>query len=179
MARKTKEETVVSVKEPIHICALLCGLLETLGTLSEEIFIESLASYGIVSHFDLYDALSLIEQGGLAEYFDGEGSRRYRVKAKGIEIAREFRNSIPSELYNYAMTQTKRIKREADLKKTYRWGVRQEEHGFTFRFCHFNDKTDILDVKIYATTMETAEKIQKKFLANATCVSEKIIKALI
>lgn len=156
----------IRISDPFIAAVLLCYLLENLGKLTDEQLTELVTLDEMVGYFELAEAFGYLEDKGLAE-FSVEGLRKiYKLNETGRMIVGEFQQSVPLTIREKTLAEGRSMTAMIELKRSVDWRIDKAEKGyiFTARFLNEFGGPDIMDVRIYAPTIENAEDIQRRFL---------------
>ncbi|MCL2086628.1 MAG: DUF4364 family protein [Oscillospiraceae bacterium] len=152
---------------------LICAMLKQTSGLSETNIIEILTDDDIVGLLTIYDALSIIEKKSLATLNDGI----FKISEAGESLFNEFSAKIPPKILENCILKAKNANQLSLLKKSVNWEIEKLKKGYNFNLNYINEMGggDILSLKIYSPSYESAVKMQENFLKNPVDVFERIM----
>ncbi|MDR1753801.1 MAG: DUF4364 family protein [Eubacterium sp.] len=161
------------INDTLLAAVLICSLLKEVR-LTETGLLEILTDGDTVGQFVISDALSLIEKKSLAALSD-DGA--FSLTEAGVMIVDEFIGKIPFEIREKCLVLAKRISSLSELDKSVKWEIENLERGcyFKLRFLNEMGGSDIIDLKIYAPSYESALKMQENFLEKPIDAFERIM----
>lgn len=166
MKEHNKNILNLKLQDSFEICVLICFLLNELGALTEKLLLEIVTLDETVSVFNLSDALGLSENKNLIERFNKDNKIYYKVSAAGKEILYEFVNSLPLLIREKMLAEGRKVLSLFKLKKAVNWNICEAENGYYFKVQFLNEMggDDIMQIKIFAPSMESALDIENRFL---------------
>ncbi|MCL1904338.1 MAG: DUF4364 family protein [Oscillospiraceae bacterium] len=169
MKRPQKSEAVIT--DEAKIITLICFLLKNFSGLNESLLLEIVTVDELVSQFSLSDALTVIENKGLAHLSAKSASKEkaYVIKPAGEEWLSQFEGTLSAEVRRRLIKTGRQAIKLSDLKKTAKWGVVQENGQawvFFVNFLNEIDGTCIMEIRIHSKSRDGAIIAQEKFLKN-------------
>lgn len=157
-------EPKLRIQDESLIRILICWLLDKLGAMSSDRLLEILTEDELVNYFDFMAAVPAMTEKKLIGAFHD----KYELLENGKMMAEEFESMIPLTAREKTLATGERLHKNDELKRTLKYEVIQENQHWFFCVHLLGEKEgpNLLSLKVYAPSKESAELLQKRFLEN-------------
>lgn len=175
------ETPKIRLDESFDIQILIAYLLKEFDKLSLEQLATITVDDDTVNYFDLVSALGGLEDKGLITVEKTKTAEFYSASDKSNYMATELADKIPKSIRENTIYNGKKITAREKMEKAIKCQIIKLEQGYhlDIRFINEMGGPDLMDLKIYAPTYETAEQMEKRFFDNPTGTYRRVLNGFI
>ncbi len=171
----------ITLYERKDIEVLTAFLLHKIGAMTKEELLCCTVDKEFVRYFDMICCLIDMEEKELVKCMQEDGEERYYPTAKSNYLSIELADSLPISLREDALYCAKMTTARLRLESSVKCEIIPLEKGFRLyiRFLNETGGEDLMELKIYAPTLEAAEQMQKRFYDNPAGAYRSVLNSFI
>lgn len=171
----------IRLDDKYDIQILVAYLLKQIGFLTLEQLVSITVDDDTVNYFDLVSALGGMEEKAFVEIKKVDNEDCYFPTEKSNFMAVELGEKIPKSIRENTVYYGKKITAREKLEKAIKCEIIKLEQGYHLyiRFINEMGGADLMDLKIYAPTYETAAEMEKRFFDNPTGTYRRVLNGFI
>ncbi len=158
----------ITLYEDKEIQILIAHLLRKVGCMSKEELMSCTVDQDFVKYFDFHSCIMNMEEKQLITIEEVDGCEICHPTNQSNYLAIELAYSIPLSIREDAVYYAKKITSHTHLEKAVKCEIIPLEQGYHLyiRFINEIGGADLMELKIYAPTLEAAQHMEKRFFAN-------------
>ena len=158
----------ITLYEDKDIQILIAHILRKVGPMSKEELMRCTVDQDFVKYFDFHSCIMSMEEKTLITIEKEDGCEICHPTNQSNYLAIELAYSIPLSIREDAVYYAKKITSHAHLEKAVKCEIIPLEQGYHLyiRFINEVGGADLMELKIYAPTLEAAQQMEKRFFAN-------------
>lgn len=171
---KTNDEIALELNDNHSVKVLICYLLKNLGMeITEDELYEISITSGIINYFHFTEALNTLYR--TQAIVKNEADGKLTITNKGIYSVSEFKQYVPrsfrDKILNEALLYFARKKREKEVICS----IKENENGYTVEFSLPDGNMELINLRLYAPDLASAEMLKEKISLNHTGLYGKIL----
>ena len=161
---------------------LVAYILYKVGSITKDELMRCTVDHDFVMYFDLICCLFDMEDKGLIICEKAGNDETCLPTAKSEYLAIELAYTIPLSIREDTIYYAKKITSHSRLEKTVKTEIVKVEQGgyqLCIRFINEMGGTDLMELKIYAPTKESAEQMEKRVFDNPVGAYRNVLNSFI
>lgn len=158
----------LTLYEDKEIQILIAHLLRKVGCMSKEELMRCTVDQEFVKYFDFHSSIMSMEEKKLITIEKEDDCEICHPTNQSNYLAIELAYSIPLSIREDAVYLAKKITAHTHLEKAIKCEIITLDQGYHLyiRFINEVGGADLMELKIYAPTLEAAQQMERKFFAN-------------
>lgn len=141
--------------------------------------VEICEASGVMDYFLYTEAITRMEESGIVERVDIDGTESLVLSDRGRDGAEDFKTMVPKSLREKILATGlmffARLKNERDVT----FETKEHGNGYLVRCCCKEGDTILMDISLYAPDQEQAELIKAKINANPSALYSQVMDYII
>ncbi len=160
---------------------LIAYILRKVGAMTKEELMTCTVDRDYIKYFDLQCCLFDMEEKGIITCDKVDGHEICQPTAKSEYLAIELGYSIPQSIKEDTVYYAKKITSHSHLEKAVKCEIIKLEQGYHLyiRFINEIGGADLMELKIFAPTYESAQQMEKKFFSNPAGAYRSVLNSFI
>ncbi|MBR4305800.1 MAG: DUF4364 family protein [Ruminiclostridium sp.] len=171
----------ITLYENREIQILIAHILRKVGSMSKEELMRCTVDQDFVKYFDFHSCIMSMEEKKLITIETIDGCEICHPTNQSNYLAIELAYSIPLSVREDSVYHAKKITSHTHLEKSVKCEIIPLEQGYHLyiRFINEVGGADLMELKIYAPTLEAAQQMEKRFFANPAGAYRSVLNSFI